>query len=117
MKVASHQSTKFVGYVAKILIVLWVASRAGSCVVHDSKLATGFAAISDGMTQDAVKAELGNPWNIRDCRSGEFRPSDLPNCVETYVYSSAWAPLNPWYPVVWFNRDGRVIGKFDISSP
>jgi hypothetical protein len=30
---------------------------------------------------------------------------------------SAWAPLNPEYPVVWFDRQKRVIDKFDFASP
>lgn len=86
-------------------------------VFHDHNLAAGFATISNGMSQDTVKVLLGRPRDVRDCRSGEFVPRSLSDCVETYVYASVWAPLNPEYPVIWFNRDKQVIGKYDFSSP
>jgi hypothetical protein len=75
-----------------------------------------FTAVLDGMTQDQVRYVMGSPWHTGDCR-GEFAPYQLGQCVEAYIYASAWAPLNPEYPVVWFDGRKRFIGKHDFVSP
>jgi hypothetical protein len=107
-------SARGVKYVVLIALVLWLAS----CEYRDHNLDAGFATISNGMSQDAVTQLLGRPRSVLDCSPGEFSPlRELSDCFQTYVYASAWAPLNPWYPVVWFDQHKRVIGKFEISSP
>jgi len=99
-----------------LTVVLLSGVWGGSCIVRDRSLRRNFAAISDGTTQDQVLRIMGAPWKVGGCY-GEFAPYDLDKCAETYVYASTWAPLNPEYPVVWFDRRNLVIGKFDFSSP
>jgi hypothetical protein len=69
----------------------------GGCrVLRDRAMIENFTTISDGITRDQVRRI---------------------QCAETYMYASAWAPPNPEYPVVWFDRRKQVIGKFDFASP
>jgi hypothetical protein len=100
------------GIAALLLSTAW----GGSCVLRDRRMAESFRAVSNGMTQDQVKSVMGAPWRTGDCH-GEFAPYQLDQCTEAYIYASAWAPLNPEYPVVWFDRDKQVVGKFDFVSP
>ena len=100
------------GLAALVLSAMWAGAR----VVRDRSMSKNFAAVSDGMTQDQVLHFMGRPWKTGDCR-GKFAPYHLDECAETYVYASAWAPLNPEYPVIWFGRDKLAIGKFNFASP
>jgi hypothetical protein len=103
-----------VGYIVAAIVVLLPAS----CIVHDHNLHASFRTIAKGMSEGAVVSILGRPREIRDCSPGEFMATaGIPDCVETYVYASAWAPLIPEYPVVWFNRDKQVIDKYVFESP
>jgi hypothetical protein len=101
-----------------VVIFALIALLPAACIVHDHNLAAGFATISDGMTQNAVKTTLGQPSGVLDCSPGIFAPPGLPDsCVEIYVYASTWEPLNPEYHVVYFDREKRVISKYDFASP
>jgi hypothetical protein len=113
----SYSMAKLARFAVIAVIVLVPAPCVGSCMLRDQILARGFATISNGMSQDAVIKALEPPRDTRDCGPGEFSPWGLPGCVETYIYASAWAPLNPEYPAVWFNRDKQVIGKSVFASP
>lgn len=106
------QGKKYLGLAAPMLLAAWAAS----CVVRDRTLDAGFAKISVGMSETEVNGILGLPKQVSDC-TGMFAPSKRPDCAKAYVYASAWAPLNPYYPVVWFGKDMRVIDKFAFSSP
>jgi hypothetical protein len=97
---------------AVALLPVWL----GLCLFRDRSMNENFATVSDGMTQDQVIRIMGAPANIGDCR-GVFAPYRLDECAETYIYRSALAPLNPEYPVVFFDRGKTVIDKFDFSSP
>jgi hypothetical protein len=101
---------------AGLTVLLLSTTWGGSCVLRDRALTKNFTAVFDGMTQDQVKNVMGVPWRTGDCRS-EFAPYQLDQCVQAYIYASAWAPLNPEYSVVWFDRRKQVIGKFDFVSP
>jgi hypothetical protein len=84
--------------------------------MRDRALDAGFAKISVGMLETEVTIILGRPKQVTDC-TGMFAPYKRPDCAEAYVYASAWAPLNPYYPVVWFGQDKRVIDKYAFLSP
>src|SRR5687768_15670369 len=86
-----------------------------SCVVREYQLESRFARIAVGMRASEVTAILGKPWRIKDCE-GEFKPYQRPDCAETFVYAAPFAPLTPWYPTVWFDRDRRVIHKYEFLS-
>jgi hypothetical protein len=107
------KKSKIVVTAAAVLMVVLPAS----CVIRDHNLSARFATVTNGMSQVDVRDLLGRPWEIRSCNAGEFAPYDLPGCTEAYVYASAWTPLIPDYPVVWFDRDKRVIGKYHFVSP
>jgi hypothetical protein len=69
------------------------------------------------MGETEVTNVMGTPKQITDC-ANPFSPYDKRDeCVKGYVYASIWAPLNPYYPVIWFGRDGLVLDKFAFSSP
>jgi hypothetical protein len=105
------------GYIAAgLAVVLVLAAWISFCVVRDRSMRENFVTVSDGMAQDQVIRIMGPPANIEDCR-GPFAPHCLDECAQAYVYRSAWAPLNPEYPVVFFDEHMTVIGKFDFSSP
>jgi hypothetical protein len=103
---------KYLVLAALVLLVVWSVS----CVVRDRALDAGFVKISVGMSETEVIGILGRPWRVTDC-TGIFAPYKRPDCAETYIYRSAWAPLNPYYPVVWFGKDKHVIDKAPFSSP
>lgn len=80
-------------------------------------MSTNFAAVADGVTQDQVIQLMGTPHNVGGCYDGALAAYHLDGCAESYIHASAWVPLNPEYPVVWFDRQKRVIGKYDFASP
>lgn len=107
-----ERATVTVAAAMLVAIAAWI----GSCVLRDRALGEGFLRVSAGMSESDVVGIIGDPKQITGC-VGEFAPHEHPDCTKTYVYASAWAPLNPYYPVVWFGRDGRVIDKYPFASP
>jgi hypothetical protein len=71
------------------------------------------------MTEAQVVGLLGSPrWRGR-CGSSDYyvfiRP--IEGGRDCLVYSATFAPLNPWYPVVYLDRSDRVIRTFAFGSP
>ena len=86
--------------------------------MHDKKLLLSFDHITIGDSQCDVLTILGNPkFRVKGC-DWEFaqRTFDI-SCSETYLYASAFAPLIPEYPVIWFDNEKHVIDKYVYSSP
>ena len=96
-----------------LLPILGIAS----CNHHDDALLSNFKTISADMSQQEVIKLLGRPTieKAPNCQ-WEF-VQDKTGCVELYVYASAWAPLIPEYPVIWFNGKKHVIDTYVYSSP
>lgn len=87
-----------------------------SCILHDKMQDSRFARVAIGMAQQDVIDTIGRPARV--LRGGETGGLHAPtSCSEEYVYSSAAAPLLPWYPTVCFGNDGRVVSKYTYSSP
>jgi hypothetical protein len=102
-------STSVLAFVATVAFIFhWRA--------HDSKLAN-FESIAIGMTSDDVVRMIGTPDSVHPCNGWEFLNYDDPSCSQAYVYASTLAPLVPYYPVVWFNKDRKVIKVYAYSSP
>ena len=98
------------------LAVPVLAAWTASCVIRDRTLDEAFAKISVGMSETDVDRILEPPRQVTDC-TGMFVPYERSECTEAYIYASTWAPLNPYYPVVWFGKDKHVIDKYAFSSP
>ena len=69
------------------------------------------------MSREAVTGVMGTPRSTEVCGPGIFAPDKLDRCFETDVYPDSFAPLQPEYWVIWFNRDRRVIDKYYFQSP
>jgi hypothetical protein len=88
----------------------------GAVAVHDCVLATRFARLSFGMYRQNVVEVMGTPRFDKDCdAAGPFK-GWLPHCAEVYVYSSWGQPLVPSAWVVWFDGEGKAIGKYRFVS-
>jgi hypothetical protein len=92
---------------------LWLDRR------HEAELNSNFDRVSVGMTDRQVVALLGDPkWRGR-CGTSNYYSfvEPIKGSADCLVYASSFAPLNPWYPVIFLGRDGRVIAKYTYASP
>ena len=84
---------------------------------YDNNLFSKFDKVTIGMSKQQVVKMLGNPKIVNHECKWEFVSKQVDGCNEIYIYSSIWAPLNPEYPVIWFDKNNYVIDKFDFQSP
>ena len=71
------------------------------------------------MTDQQVIALVGAPrWRGRCGTSDYYSFVDSEEgSADCLVYASPFAPLNPYYPVVFLDRDNRVVDKYAYASP
>jgi len=100
-----------------IAVLLLTCLAFYGCSRSDDRLQTSFRKISVGMSYEQVVALVGQPrWRGR-CGADYVFVQARPGGGSCLEYASAFAPLNPWYPVVFLNAGGRVEGKYEFASP
>ena len=98
-----------------VALCLW----AWSCDRRAERLDRNFDRVTNEMTDRQVIALVGEPdWRGR-CGTSDAYPfvDSKEGSVDCLVYASPFAPLNPYYPVVFLDRDNRVTDKFAYASP
>jgi hypothetical protein len=87
-------------------------------LVHNSTLAAAFERVSLGQMREEVLAMLGTPDEIRpkcrDSPSWMGRAVASSSCDEEVQYEAMFLPK---FWTVGFDREGRVIAKYEYSSP
>ena len=99
------------------VFVIAAATLVGLGVHRDGRLSSGFEKVLAGMSRAEVAEQLGSPRNREGCDSGFLVANHIKGCIEAEVYPSSFAPLDPEYWVVYFDKDERVIDKVDFQSP
>jgi hypothetical protein len=95
-------------------IVIAVVAGWFSCHVRSARIETGFYGISNGDSEQQVRAVMGRPSRVGKC--GQVTPFGYPpRCSKEYVYNDPF--LQPQSNVVWFDENGQLIGKDYYSSP
>lgn len=96
-------------FVAVAVLAAWII-RLHALQIHFDKIVLG-------SSHQQVLQMLGEPTvKTTTCR-WEFVTRHVEGCAELYVYAYPGAPLLPRYPAVWFDKQGRVIDKYEYSSP
>ncbi len=100
------------------IFFVFVALAIAGCVVwayrHDAVLTTQASEIEIGDPNEAVRELLGEPSSEGPCGSVSVAPSA---CADEYVYRYYYAIFQPQYEVVWFNVEGKVIGRQHVRRP
>jgi hypothetical protein len=84
---------------------------------RDGYLSSGFEKVSNGMSRQEVVAIMGTLKRTLRCDEPMFAAPDLRKCAQIEVYPVSFAPLDPGYYAIYFDRDKRVIYKFEFQSP
>ena len=109
----------FWGGVIALGVIVALCFWAWSCDRRAGRLDHDFDRVTVGMTDRQAIALLGAPkWRGRCGTSDDYPFIDSQKgSIECLVYASPFAPLNPYYPVVFLDRDNRVIDKYAYASP
>jgi hypothetical protein len=99
------------------VFVTAAATLVGLGIHRDGRLRSGFERVVTGMSHMQVAQRMGSPRNSEACDSGFLAAHDINGCIQADVYPSSFAPLDPEYWVVYFDKDERVIDKVDLQSP
>lgn len=91
-----------------ILVALAIAGTALWAYRHDAELATHAREIEIGDPNEMVRESLGEPSSEGSCGSVSVAPSA---CADEYVYRYYYTIFQPQYEVVWFNAEGKVVGR------
>jgi hypothetical protein len=94
--------------------ILLVILAVGFGFLRNARLATRFAAIHVGASQDEVKRILGTPSWTEPC--GKSFGTTRPHCTE-YMYRNSFAPLIPEYYAVSLDDSGHVLDTYVYQSP
>jgi hypothetical protein len=79
---------------------------------YDERLEHKFDRVLSGMTEHQVLSVMGKPDNVGKC--GEL--GGIPDgCYQEYLYDEMLPTITTW--AVFFNTQGRVIGKYEYQSP
>jgi hypothetical protein len=99
------------------LIVLVPTTYVFLGIRRDGYLGSGFDKISNGMSRQEVVAIMGRPKRALRCDEPMLANPGLKKCAKIVVYPVSFAPLDPEYYAIYFDRDNRVIYKFELQSP
>jgi hypothetical protein len=88
-------------------------------ILRDTRLARDFEKVETGATESEVIVTLGKPTRIEKCGEflGPLPEAELEDCSKEYLYASPFAPLDPKYYVVRFDRHNRVSRTVPYMSP
>jgi hypothetical protein len=95
-----------------IVVALAIAGSAVWAYRHDAELATRARAVEVGDPNETVREMLGDPSSEGSCGSVSVAPS---GCADEYVYRYYYAIFQPQYEVVWFNAEGKAIGRQHVQ--
>ena len=98
-------------FIGTLILILPV-----TCTIKDQMLLSNYNKISLGMSEKEVIDLLGQP-KIKNSKCEWTFVIKVEKCDEIYVYSTAWAPLIPEYPVIWFDKNKNVLEKYIYHSP
>lgn len=70
--------------------------------------------IEVGDPNEAVRELLGEPSSQGGCGSMSVAPSA---CTVEYVYRYYYTIFQPQFEVVWFDAEGKVIGRQHVRRP
>jgi len=108
---------KLSGKAMASVFVIAATTLVGLGVHRDGRLSSGFERVAAGMSNEEVAERMGSLRNSETCDSGFLAANHINGCIEADVYPSSFAPLDPEYWVVYFDKDERVIDKVDLQSP
>jgi hypothetical protein len=83
---------------------------------RERTLLHNFGHVERGMSQEKAVQLLGEPKLINKTCKWEFVDKEVIGCAEVYIYDSPWV-INDEHPVVWFDKNKRVIEKYNYKSP
>ena len=92
--------------VALIVAAIWAYQ-------HDQRLRANSSEINLGDSDEVVRALIGDPSRQGDCGSLTPVPKD---CSSEFVYRYWYSIFQPKYEVIWFDRQGRVLGEQEVHS-
>ena len=96
-------------------IVIAVVAGWFSCHVRSTRIEMGFDAVSNGNSEQQVRAAMGRPSGVGSCGQVVGGTNLPPRCSKEYVYNDPFLLPQTW--AVWFDENGRVIDKYYYSSP
>ena len=100
---------------AAVILIFGVLTGAWAFALHRNfKLATNFARVHAGLTDNEVLAVLGRPSWVEPCGKSFGTPRN--ECVD-YIYRNSFAPLIPEYWSVSFNTRKQVVDTYVYESP
>jgi hypothetical protein len=97
-----------------LFLALAIAGGFAWAYRHDAVLATQARKIEIGDPNETVRELLGGPSSEGSCGRLLVAPS---NCADEYVYRYYYTIFQPQYEVVWFNAQGKVIGRQHLKRP
>ena len=92
--------------VALVVAAIWAYQ-------HDQRLRANSSEINLGDSDEVVRALIGDPSRQGDCGSLTPVPKD---CSSEFVYRYWYSIFQPKYEVIWFDRQGRVLGEQEVHS-
>ena len=95
-----------------MVIALAVAGGFVWAYRHDAGLATHARQVEIGDPNEMVRESLGEPSSEGSCGSVSVAPS---TCADEYVYRYYYTIFQPQYEVVWFNTEGKVVGRQHVQ--
>ena len=79
---------------------------------YDVRLERHFDRIASGMSEEQILSVMGNPDSIGKC--GEL--GGVPDgCYREYLYKPMLPTISTW--AVFFDSQGRAVGKYKYQSP
>ena len=80
--------------------------------IYDQRLGRKFDRVSSGMAEHQVLSVMGKPDAVGKC--GEL--GGIPDgCNQEFLYDEMLPTITTW--AVFFNAQGRVVGKYEYQSP
>jgi len=80
---------------------------------HDESLRKNASQVNIGDSNEVVRELLGDPSRDESC--GALTP--VPKaCTHEYVYRYWYSIFQPKYEVIWFDREGKVLGEQHVQS-
>lgn len=81
---------------------------------HDVELSRRVAEVEIGDPNEAVRELLGDPSREGPCGSLTVAPAA---CADEYIYKYYYSIFQPKYEVMWFDKEGKVIGEQQVQRP
>ena len=81
---------------------------------HDQRLERNGSLINIGDPNETVRELMGDPTREEQCGALTLAPQ---SCAQEYVYRFYFSIFRPQYQVVWFDKEGKVLGEQHVQRP